>query len=382
MTISNMQTGRPKRIQWMDNLKSIIILIVVLYHVGGVYEGAGLWAGFWIVDDPDTLTWVGILGIAFDIFIMSTMFFISGYLAPASLRTKTVWIFIKRKLLRLIGPWILAVLTLIPLYKFFFLYSRGLPQEHWTSYFHFGAASTTAQNWLWFLPVLFAFNLIYSLIALIKVKIPKISITGAIVSAILIGVLYSLFVGGFTGFRSWTHTILFHFENERFLMHFMAFLVGTLCQHQGVFDSKPRGRKLYIAVNAIAWIPVTAHIFTRLYPFFYPEGFSFTVVYRLIWWISFYISLAFMLYLMVETFRRYFDKSGRVWNIINSNSYGVYIIHVVVIGFFGTLLLSLPLSPLMKYPLLFFLTYIISNFVVSGYRAVARKNHAGNSSGI
>ena len=45
-----------KRINWMDNLRTIIILLVVLYHVGGVYEAAGLWGWFWIVDDPVTIT--------------------------------------------------------------------------------------------------------------------------------------------------------------------------------------------------------------------------------------------------------------------------------------------------------------------------------------
>ena len=37
---------------------------------------------------------------------------------------------------RFIVPWIVAVLTLIPLYRIIFLYSRQLPQEHWASYFH------------------------------------------------------------------------------------------------------------------------------------------------------------------------------------------------------------------------------------------------------
>ena len=29
---------KAKRIYWMDNLRTIIIFLVVLYHVGGVYE--------------------------------------------------------------------------------------------------------------------------------------------------------------------------------------------------------------------------------------------------------------------------------------------------------------------------------------------------------
>ena len=52
------------RVQWMDNLRTIIIFLVVLYHIGGVYESAGLWDWFWIVDDPTTMVWVGIMGFA------------------------------------------------------------------------------------------------------------------------------------------------------------------------------------------------------------------------------------------------------------------------------------------------------------------------------
>ena len=76
------------RIYWLDNLRTITIFMVVLYHVGGVYEAAGMWASFWIVDDPATITWVGIVGIIFDIMVMPVMFFVSGYLTPASLERK------------------------------------------------------------------------------------------------------------------------------------------------------------------------------------------------------------------------------------------------------------------------------------------------------
>ena len=163
MTNKEISTTKGKRIHWMDNLRTIIILLVVLYHVGGVYESAGLWGWFWIVDDPDTITWVGIVGIIFDIMVMPIMFFISGYLAPASLKNKTGWEFLKGKFKRLMFPWVIAVFTLIPIYKAIFLYSRGLPQEKWTTYFHI--TNPNSQNWLWFLPVLFVFNMLYLLLS-------------------------------------------------------------------------------------------------------------------------------------------------------------------------------------------------------------------------
>jgi surface polysaccharide O-acyltransferase-like enzyme len=88
----------------------------------------------------------------------------------------------------------------------------------------------------------------------------------------------------------------------------------------------------------------------------------------MIWWLSFDLSLLSMIYLMIETFRRYLDRTGRVWGELNRNSYGVYIIHVIVIGIFGTLLLNMDLPALAKYPALFVSTYLGSNLVVSLYR--------------
>ena len=370
MTTQEKHSSKGNRIYWMDNLRTVIIFLIVLYHVGGVYEAGGLWGWFWIVDDPATITWVGILNIVFDIFVMPTLFFISGYLVPASLKNKTGWEFLKGKFKRLMVPWIIAVFTLIPLYKVIFLYSRNLPQEHWTTYFHI--TNPNSQNWLWFLPVLFSFSILYLIFTKANIRIPNISLKGAVLGTFLIAFVYSFFIGGLLGFRSWTLTPLIDFENERLLMFFMVTLLGALCYRLKTFAEKPQSKTLYIVVSSIAWIPITIHIFARLFPFFYPEGFSISPLYRLIWWFSFYLSLLCLLYLMIESFWRYIDKTGRFWRELNRNSYGVYIIHVIVIGFFGTLLLQLNLQGWMKYLMLIVLTYLVSNLIVSVYRSLVQ----------
>ncbi len=211
MSDNEMPATKTNRIHWMDNLRTITILLVVLYHVGGVYEAAGLWGWFWIVDDPDTITWVGIVGIMFDIMVMPIMFFIAGYLTPASLKNKTGRDFIMGKAKRLLLPWLIAVLTLIPLYKVIFLYSRNLPQEHWSTYFH--VTNPNSQNWLWFLPVLFSFNMLYLLFTKLDIKLPTISLKFAIIGIFLIGLVYSFLISGILGFRSWTLTPIIDFEN-------------------------------------------------------------------------------------------------------------------------------------------------------------------------
>ncbi len=370
MSDNEISTTKGKRLHWMDNLRTITIFLVVLYHVGGVYEAAGLWGWFWIVDDPATISWVGIINIVFDIMVMPIMFFISGYLVVASLKNKTSWEFVKGKFRRLIIPWIIAVFTLIPLYKGIFLYSRNMPQEHWTTYFHI--TNPNSQNWLWFLPVLFVFCMLYLLLSKVNVSIPNISIKAAVVGIFVVGFLSSFAIGSWLGFRSWTLTPLIDFENERLLLYFMTFLLGSLCFRQNAFAEKPQAKMLYIIVSSTVWIPIMLHIFARLYPFFYPEGFSITPLYLLIWWFSFYISLLCLVYLMVETFWRYVDKTSRIWSELNRNSYGVYIIHVIVIGVFGTLLLNMDLPAIVKYLLLIVLTYLGSNLIVSGYRSLVQ----------
>jgi len=369
MTTKENDTTMGKRIHWLDNLRTITILMVVLYHVGGVYEAAGLWASFWIVDDPNTISWVGVVGIIFDIMVMPIMFFVSGYLTPASLKSKSSWKFVKGKFKRLMVPWVIAVLTLIPLYKVIFLYSRGLPQEHWSTYFHF--TNPNSQNWLWFLPVLFTFDVLYLILSKLNIKVENISLKWAVVGTFIIGLIYSFSIGGLLGFRSWTLTPLIDFENERLLVYFMAFLLGVLCYKQAIFAEKPKSKTLYTIANSVAWLPVTGHILARIWPFFYPNPaeFPITPLYRLIWHLSFYLALLCLMYVMIESFRRYLDKTGKLWNELNRNSYGVYIIHVIVIGIFGTLLMNLNLPAVVKYLILIVSTYVGSNLIVSGYRS-------------
>jgi len=361
---------KSNRINWMDNLRTIIIFLVVLYHVGGVYESTGMWGSFWIVDDPDTISWVGIMNIAFDIFIMPTLFFISGYLTPISLERKGAWGYVKGKFKRLMLPWTLAVLTLIPLYKVIFLYSRGLPQEHWTTYFHI--TNPNSQNWLWFLPLLFVFNLLYLMLAKLNVGFDRLPLKWAVVSTVVIGVIYSMVIGSWLGFRSWTLTPLLDFENEKMLVYFLYFLFGVMAFQQNVFAELPKKKTMYTIVNAVAWLPVTVHIFARIWPFFTPNPaeFEITPLYRLVWWISFQLGALGMVYLMVETFWRYVNGSGKLWRTLSQNSYGVYIIHVILIGIFGTLLLNTSLPPLVKYLLLIISTYVGSNLLVSVYYTV------------
>lgn len=254
---------------------------------------------------------------------------------------------------------------MIPAYEFLFRYSRGLPHGSFGDYLHFNNA--TSQNWLWFLPVLFLFDVSYLALTRLGVRFGSIPLAGYLPVAGVVAFAGSFLVGGVAGFRSWTHTPILDFENERLLMYFLTFLLGVICAERRTLADRPTGKVLYNVANGLAWLPVTAHVFVRLIPFLTAD-FAVTPTYRLLWWSSFYLSLVAMVYVVVQTFRRYADRAGPLWSALNANSYGVYVIHVVVLGAIGTLLLGVPLPGWGKYLLLLVLAYTVSNLAVGLYR--------------
>lgn len=371
MTDNIQDTNRGNRIYFLDNLRTFMIALVVLIHAGGVYESSGIWALFWIVDDPSTNGLSGKMNLIIDIFVMSVIFFISGYFTPPSLKSKNGWVFIKAKFKRLIIPWVIAVLTLIPLYKIIFLYSRNIPQVSWTSYFHF-SDGIYSQNWLWFLPVIFMFDMLFLGISNLNLKLPKIGLNVGVGGVFVLGLIYS-FTMDILKLQGWTKTVLLDFQNERLLIYFMLFLLGGLCYRLKTFDSKPKGRKLYIAVLCTVWIPISLYQFFYIQSFVYPGVFVFSEMGDvLLMWFNFHLSLLCLLYVMINTFRYYLDKQGEISNELNKNSYNVYIIHTIVLGGIALTMLNTAIPSLLKYFILVVSTYIASNMIVYLYRKVIK----------
>jgi len=368
MTYKEKSTITDSRIYWLDNLRTFMIFLVVLLHAALVYEKNSIGALWWIVSDPSASDLPGILFLILNIFVIATIFFISGFFTPLSLKNKTWWAFIKSKFKRLMIPWIIAVLTLIPLYKIIFLYSRNLPQESWTTYFHFSAI--WSQNWLWFLPVLFLFEILYLCFSRVHINMSHITFKRAIWAVFLICFLYS-FLMDYFNLHGWTKTVLIDFQNERLLIYFMVFLLGTLCYKLKVFESEWKNKKLDIALHCTGWIPINLYIFLLIYSLLNPGNYLISEIADiLLIRLNFILSLAYLLYVMITTFRKYLNKQGKISKELNKNSYFVYIVHVIVMGSIALTMLNTGIPSLVKFLLLTVSTFVASNLIVSCYRNV------------
>ncbi len=363
---------KENRIYWLDNLRTFMIFLVVLIHAAIVYEKNGMGAEWWIISDPSNNDLAGVLFLILNIFVMATVFFISGHLTPTSLKNKSAWEFFKTKFKRLILPWLITVLTLMPAYKVLFLHSRHLPQESWTTYFYW--SSIWSHNWLWFLPVLFLFDMVYLCISRINVDLSRVSLKKAICAIFFISLLYS-FCMDYFALHGWTKTFWINFQNERLLIYFLVFLLGSLCCKLETFESGWENKKLDIVLHCTGWIPINLYIFLLIYSLVNPGSYLISrVVDTLILRFNFLLSLAYLLYAMIVTFRKYLNRQGTLSRALNKNSYYVYLIHVIVLGVVALPMIGSGIPSWIKLFISTFATFCVSNLIIGSFRKVIPSN--------
>jgi peptidoglycan/LPS O-acetylase OafA/YrhL len=139
-------------------------------------------------------------------------------------------------------------------------------------------------------------------------------------------------------------------------------------------ETDKRNKKLYLAVNATAWIPINIYVVVLLNFFLRPGQYILCArIDELLLWFCSHLSMLSLLYLAVTTFKYYFNRQGRLGGVLGRLSYNVYIIHIVVMGPIALFLLDTDLPALVKYPILALATYVASNLLVYAYtRTVER----------
>ncbi len=372
------------RIYFLDNLRTFLIILVIILHAGLVYES--VLENSWIVSDPDKNNTIGLIRMYLDIFVMFAMFFISGYFLPSSVRSKSTGAFLISKFKRILLPWIVSVFTLIPAYKAIFLFSRGMPQEAWYTYFHifnrqggnpFFFADNPVQNWLWFLPVLFMFQVVYMLLVKSNLLSFKISLATGVKLTFIFGVIYGITISTLN-LNGWYNSAILHFQNERLLIYFMMFMLGTLCYKLRVFEL-PLNKRLYIISNVVLTISLSIFTGIALNLFFNiidpSRNFYFIspIVDKIGYYISMLTSMLCLLQIFLHSFRKSLNRSNWILDQLSKNSYFVYIIHVIVIGLVSLTIINFAIPTYVKFLIVVILTFIISNAVVYIYRVLLQK---------
>ena len=155
------------RLAYIDNIRLIVIILVLIQHVSVTYSGFGNWYymeaaslgigqtiffGFW-----QSMT---------QAFSMGLLFMIAGYFVPSSLEKKGFAKFISDRLIRLGVPALIYMLFINPLVILGLMGERLEGRIIWSSYSEYlaGWYFIEGSGPLWFALVLLVFSLLYALL--------------------------------------------------------------------------------------------------------------------------------------------------------------------------------------------------------------------------
>lgn len=158
----------PSRVQYLDNLKWLMIVLVVFVHAAVTYSGSGSW---YYVENaaPDLATWLTLVPFQSftQAYFMGFLFFIAGAFVPASLDRRGTKGFLGERLFRLGAPLLFYMVIINPFIDYCLTgLLAGNPRPPLGEYLVRGVASLAflgGTGPLWFAETLLLFSVCYAM---------------------------------------------------------------------------------------------------------------------------------------------------------------------------------------------------------------------------
>lgn len=347
-TEMQVQAGRQSAI---DNIRSLMIFLVIVMHAAVTYSHFGSW--YYSADPaitPPLLYVFGFFQAHLQAFFMGLLFLIAGYYAPTSLERHGSLQFAGRRFMRLALPTLFYIFLIHDTVGHFLLKWHG-DAPFWPSYVYY----VTHGDWMdgtgpmWFAAALLLFSWVY---ALIRLALPHITIThipttlSIVMAAILIG-LVSFAVRQYWPVGSSWHNMQFGY----FTQYIFFFAFGILARRGDWITRFPKQRGYVLLCSAviftiIVWPALMAMGDAAHNMAFYDGGMHWQALTSAVWEQIF--GLCFSVGLIV-LFREKFNGTGRFATLCRKNSFAVYVWHMPVVVILSLLLVSATLPPGLKF---------------------------------
>ena len=323
------------RLNYVDNLRSTVIFLVVAMHAAVTYSHFGSW----YYNAPEPINrWEG---MAFGLiqghlqaFFMGLLFLIAGYFTPISYDRKGGGHFLWDRFVRLGLPSLFFIFAIHDTMGHFMLHWHG-NDTFWHSYAYY----VTHGDWLdgsgpmWFAIALLAFSLGYALIRAVlphfatAFKVP--GIRGVLCGGLIVAGLTFLARVVWPIGTAW-HNMQFCF----FAQYIVLFAVGVFARRGDWFAtfSTRSGYRLLIGAAILgpaAWLGLQfVSPLLPAVPGAYNGGGHWQSAIVAAWEQMF--GVAFCAGLLV-LFREKFNTGGRLSKLVSANSFGIYVFHPPVL---------------------------------------------------
>lgn len=341
---------RKNRLLYFDNLRALMVLLVLMVHTAVTYSGIGMW---YYVENTTIDLGSGIFFGSFQSFnqsyFMSVLFMIAGYFIPESFEKKGPAKFIKDRLFRLGIPLLVYIFILHSV-----TVKIAYPDLNITHYFINGIKAFDFVGWtgpLWFALVLLIFTLVYTATGVAFKK--PISFTpikmNAINSAILVMII--TIPAFFIRLVMPIGTEVINLQLCYFSAYIVMFVIGIISKRLGLFEriTYQTGKK-WLALSLLLGYPCWLLIAV----FGGPIQGEFLIFGGLSWqsfayalWESFTcvtVSIG-----LIGVFRNRFNRQNNFQKLLSDNAFGAYVFHPPILVGISISLKWLNLCPVIKF---------------------------------
>jgi glucans biosynthesis protein C len=331
------------RMSYLDNLRSLVIFLVVVMHSNVTYSGLGGWyykEGSPGTLDTPSLVLFGFYGSFTQAWFMGLMFFLAAYFAARSLPRKGTGAFIKERLFRLGVPLLVYMLVIEPIIGYFLMNydnvrAQAGPLQAWLGYLaSFRWLGATGP--LWFVEALLLFTLPYAAYRALRpssASAPGSAAAPAASSLLAIAAAAGLAAFSIRLFQPIGSSFL-NLQLGFFASYVALFLLGLHAGERGWLEAfaETRGRRWMAAglgIGVLSWnalmafggalsgggIPIEGGMHWQSFAYAFWEAF-----------VAISMSLG-----LVGFFKRYANTENRLTRLLAANSFGVYMFNAPVL---------------------------------------------------
>lgn len=340
------------RVEFISRYKGLLATLVVLIHTGITYGGIGGWD---FVEAHEVL-WLKVLTTTINSFsqsfVLGAFFFISAYFLPRSLEKKGPARFLLDRFIKLGIPYLLYYFLIMPVLAALGDWGEGVPID-FGSYFHYCNSGP-----LWFIEALLLFTLVYLIIKLVrrspgrKLFAPGLPGRPAILTYILAAAVLG-FAARLVFPIGWTiHNLQLGF----FPMYIILFAAGIKAGEEKwlerVSDLRLAPWLPIAVVGMVLYLPVMilgGALTNQGEPFL--GGFTWQAAAYALWEAA--VGTSLFITTLVLAARRQWRSTG-VGASFAGASFGIYLMHGMVIIPLAIAMQPLPLHPALKWIVLSF----------------------------
>jgi hypothetical protein len=369
-------TTKP-RLLYIDNLRTVLITGVIIYHAAIVYGAPGVFPYREGREDELTSLVFSLLLVIFATFGLGLFYMIAGYFTPGSCDRKGIRPFLVDRLIRLGIPLLLYILIIDPLITYairvaVFGYA-GSFQLFLRMYFN--NYRSLAVGPMWFVEVLLIFTLLYVLWRFLAKYLPAVKHREEGVPGDLAIALFALVLGIFIFiWRIWypegSYFPLLGLPMASLPQYFFLFVVGIVAYRRNWLASLSDDRfRLWFWVAIVLIFVIFPSLLVLSGAL---EGNTDPLLGGLYWqslarsiWEQF-LCMAMIIVLLIW-FRRRFNQQGKITKAMSSSAYAVYFVHAPLLVAAGLLFRDVMFHPLIKFvvigPLSVAICFLIGNYL-------------------